>query len=161
MRRAVRAIIIRDGKLLVMQRDKFGHPPYYTLPGGGIDAGETAEQALKRELQEECSFTLTAGQQVFTEEAHDPYGTQYIYVCEAIGEEPRLHPGSDEAHIHQMGQNLYTPQWLPLGELSTVEFLSVPLRQGIMYGIRHGFPTEVKVLDNAYIRHITEEKKND
>jgi hypothetical protein len=60
-----------------------------------------------------------------------------------------------------MGQNLYTPQWLPLGELSTVEFLSVPLRQGIMYGIRHGFPTEVKVLDNAYIRHITEEKKND
>lgn len=46
MRRAVRAIIIKDKQLLVMHRNKFG-TEYETLPGGNIEVGETPEQAVE------------------------------------------------------------------------------------------------------------------
>jgi ADP-ribose pyrophosphatase YjhB (NUDIX family) len=70
---AVRAIIQRGDKLLVMRRDKFGHR-YYTLVGGAMKGGETPEQTLARELQEETSMKLTKLTPVFKDEAGDPYG---------------------------------------------------------------------------------------
>ena len=44
MRTAVRAIVIKDQSLLVMHRNKFGQE-FYALVGGGVDYGESAEQA--------------------------------------------------------------------------------------------------------------------
>ena len=35
------------------------------LPGGGIDAGETAEQAVEREGKEECGLVLSAGSRIY------------------------------------------------------------------------------------------------
>lgn len=48
-------IIIKDGALLVL-RSK-GKDTFYA-PGGKLDSGETPEQALCRELQEEVSITV-------------------------------------------------------------------------------------------------------
>lgn len=36
--------------------DKFGHRDYYELPGGGVNTGETHEQAVLREVEEETGF---------------------------------------------------------------------------------------------------------
>lgn len=48
-------IIIKDGALLVL-RSK-GKDTFYA-PGGKLDSGETSEQALCRELQEEVSIVV-------------------------------------------------------------------------------------------------------
>ena len=45
---AVRAVIIRDGKLAMQQAGE----GYYKILGGGIDAGETNEVALAREVRD-------------------------------------------------------------------------------------------------------------
>jgi 8-oxo-dGTP diphosphatase len=145
MRSAARAIIRRDGKLLVMRRDKFGHR-YYTLVGGGIAIGETPQVALARELYEETMMKLTHATPVFKEEAGAPYGTQYIYVCECEGEEPIVSPNSVEATLNKIGKNTHTPVWISVEEFRRVPFRSERLQRAILDGIKNGFPEKPKVL---------------
>ena len=52
------AVVIRDGKILMERVFYFGHE-FFTLPGGGIEEGETPEQAVLRELKEECGLDGT------------------------------------------------------------------------------------------------------
>ena len=55
---AVSAAIIRDGKVLIVRRAR---PPAYgvfTLPGGGVEAGETLHEAIVREVMEETALTI-------------------------------------------------------------------------------------------------------
>lgn len=147
MRQAVRAIVVKDDKLLVMSRNKFGHK-YYALIGGGIDPGETAEFALRREVKEEASLRLGRVQLVFVEETGQPYGTQYVFWCEYVGGEPVLQPDSDEAKIHNMGKNLYQPVWLPLNQLASAPFMSSELKQELVEAFTKGFPTKPKVFSS-------------
>lgn len=51
---SVRGIIVRDGKI-AMQQAGFG---YYKILGGGVDPGETYEDALVREVQEESGLLV-------------------------------------------------------------------------------------------------------
>lgn len=152
MRKAVRAIIVRDGQMLVMHRNKFGHE-YYTLLGGGIKGGETAEDALVREIAEESGFRVTGGRLVFIEEAGNPYGTQYIYLCEAEGTTPQLHPDAPETSIFALG-NKHIPMWLPITELGNLEFRTAILQKALMYGFEHGFPDRPVVLDGLYLDNV-------
>ena len=55
---AVSAAIIRDGKILIVRRAR---PPAYglfTLPGGGVEVGETLHAAVMREVREETGLTI-------------------------------------------------------------------------------------------------------
>jgi len=54
-RPSVRGIIIRDGKLAVVHSKKYD---YYSFPGGGIDAGESMEETLIREIREETGLAV-------------------------------------------------------------------------------------------------------
>ncbi len=49
------AVIISDNKILAMHDER---SPYYYLPGGRVKLGETAEQAVTREVEEELEITL-------------------------------------------------------------------------------------------------------
>ena len=50
----VAAVIVSDGKLLVAQRGRDdSYPLKWELPGGKLEAGESLEQGLRRELEEE------------------------------------------------------------------------------------------------------------
>jgi 8-oxo-dGTP pyrophosphatase MutT (NUDIX family) len=54
-RTAVRAVILRGRNLLMIYSAAVGD---YKFPGGGVDQGESHEQALRREVQEECGMSL-------------------------------------------------------------------------------------------------------
>jgi 8-oxo-dGTP diphosphatase len=54
VRRGAVAVIVRDNRLLLVRRSEHVIAPrMYCFPGGGIEVGETEEQALIRELDEE------------------------------------------------------------------------------------------------------------
>ena len=63
----VGAIIIKDDKILMVKNI---HDDYYYSVGGRIQFGETAEQAIKREVQEELGFELEIDRLGFIKEAY-------------------------------------------------------------------------------------------
>jgi 8-oxo-dGTP diphosphatase len=55
---AVSAAIIRDGKVLIVRRARSPAGGLYTLPGGGVEVGETLIEAVVREVREETALTI-------------------------------------------------------------------------------------------------------
>jgi ADP-ribose pyrophosphatase YjhB (NUDIX family) len=55
---AVSAAIIRDGRVLIVRRARPPAHGVYTLPGGVVELGETLEEAIIREVQEETALTI-------------------------------------------------------------------------------------------------------
>lgn len=54
-RPSVRGIVIKDGKIAMMHSLKYN---YYKLPGGGMEAGESLEDTLIREVREESGLIV-------------------------------------------------------------------------------------------------------
>lgn len=75
MRYSSRAIIIQDKKLLLLT----GHgADFYWTPGGGIEAGETADDALRREVKEELGVYITGFKHYLSYEHDDQSVTSYL-----------------------------------------------------------------------------------
>ena len=55
---AVSAAIFRDGRVLIVRRARPPAHGLYTLPGGGVELGETLEGAIIREVREETGLEI-------------------------------------------------------------------------------------------------------
>jgi ADP-ribose pyrophosphatase YjhB (NUDIX family) len=55
---AVSAAVFRDGRVLIVRRARPPAHGLYTLPGGGVELGETLEQAVVREIREETALEI-------------------------------------------------------------------------------------------------------
>lgn len=58
-RPAAFGILERDGRIAAVRVEKPGHAPWFDLPGGAIDPGEVADQAVVREYGEETGLRVT------------------------------------------------------------------------------------------------------
>lgn len=134
-----RAIIIRNNQLLVMERQKGGNH-YYTLVGGGIEKGETKEQALIREVKEETNLDIKYYKHVFTEQQGGFFGTQYIFLCRDVVGDPSLQDDSDEAKISMRGEQIYNPVWLRVSLLKDYNLLSPKIKSAIINAVKNTFP---------------------
>lgn len=53
VRRAAKALITVDDRVLLVKETHDDGSPFWTLPGGGVQPGESDTEALKREIAEE------------------------------------------------------------------------------------------------------------
>lgn len=84
---AARALIIEDGKLLVMTYED-GKGSWCVTPGGKINQLETLGQGLKRELNEELGIDVDAG--------------DIVYVRELLGKTAKVLHGGITEDTHQL-----------------------------------------------------------
>jgi 8-oxo-dGTP diphosphatase len=65
MLQVVAGILERGGRILICQRRPGqAHPLKWEFPGGKVEAGETPEQALGRELEEELGVGWGGGEEI-------------------------------------------------------------------------------------------------
>ncbi len=142
MKTAARAIIIEDGKLLVIRRDK-ENSQYFTLPGGVIANNETAEEAVRREIHEETGLRITSARLVFIEKHPEPYNEQHIFLCATAPHgEVAIQAASEEDMLNKLGFNSHTPVWIPTALLPRLPFLTPHLGEMITKALKSGFPMQ-------------------
>ncbi len=64
-------ILIHDGKILLVRHEK-NDKSYWLIPGGGVDFGESVEQAVVREYQEEVGLPIKVGPMVLVHDSIPP-----------------------------------------------------------------------------------------
>lgn len=108
----VAAIIEHKGKLLATQRGYGEFEGMWEFPGGKIELGETAESALKREIQEELGIDITVDKFLCTTDYDYPsfHLTMHCYLCRIIS-------GEIELREHK------SARWLTVEALDSVEWL--------------------------------------
>ncbi|GAB4073761.1 (deoxy)nucleoside triphosphate pyrophosphohydrolase [Barrientosiimonas marina] len=113
----VGAVIVNLEQILCAQRGETKTLPYkWEFPGGKIEEGESAKQALQREIQEEMRCDIQVGEQVDHTVYEYDFGIVHLttFYCELLKGEPVL---TEHA----------TFTWLPKEELLTLDWAAADI----------------------------------
>jgi 8-oxo-dGTP diphosphatase len=79
---AVGVLMRADGQFLLTSRPEGKvYAGYWEFPGGKLEAGESIEQALRRELQEELGITIAQAQAWKTQMVDYPHALVRLHFC--------------------------------------------------------------------------------
>lgn len=104
---SARAVIFIDGKLVLIRRVRHGRE-YWVIPGGGVEEGETVEDAVRREAKEEIGIDVNVS--AFLMEARKTWeGTPSVhrfflceYVSGEVGTGTQLMSAGTEGEVHEV-----------------------------------------------------------
>lgn len=124
IRVSVRAAIIREDKVLLVECDQAPFGVHYNYPGGGVDYGESLTDALLREVWEETRAEIAILHLLHIWElvpditAHDRQQQEVSFLFRCVlkeGNEPRM-PDTPDTFQTDV-------RWVPLSELSSLPLL--------------------------------------
>lgn len=108
----VAAIICDSNKVFATQRGYGEWKDWWEFPGGKMEAGESAQEALRREIREELATDIEVGELITTIEYDYPkfHLTMHCFIC-------KIKTGELTLLEHEAAQ------WLSLETLNTVKWL--------------------------------------
>ena len=113
----VAAIIIKDGQVFATQRGYGEFQGWWEFPGGKMEAGESPQEALKREIREELDADVLVKELLETVEWDYPnfHLTMHCFICNLLSES--LHLNEHEAATWLTHATLKSVKWLPADEI--------------------------------------------
>jgi 8-oxo-dGTP diphosphatase len=118
----VAAIIRKRDKIFATQRGYGEWKDWWEFPGGKMEAGETPEEALKREIREELSTEISVDEFLYTVDYDYPqfHLTMHCYLCSLMTDS--LHLNEHEAAKWLTKDELDGVKWLP-ADVEVVEVI--------------------------------------
>lgn len=109
----VAAVIRKEGRIFATQRGYGEFKDWWEFPGGKMEAGETPQEALAREIKEELDADISVGDLIRTVDFDYPafHLTLHCYWCELSSD--ALHLNEHEAAAWLRPSELSSVQWLP------------------------------------------------
>lgn len=120
MRQAVRGIIIENNRVLLIKREKL-QKIYWVFPGGGVEEGETNEEALIREMEEEVGvkvkiISLYSKCSIFFEEQ---VKKEFFYFCQI--KDGKIGTGNGpEFQKNNTYEGTHIFEWVPVEKIDTL-----------------------------------------
>jgi 8-oxo-dGTP diphosphatase len=121
-----RVIIIQDNQIALLERHKQGEH-YFVFPGGGIDPGETLEQAAVREAREETGLDVVLDRLVA--EVTFRGSPQYFYLAHPVGGVIGSGDGPEMSQPPSAKSGSYLARWITIDELSTLRVLPAAIAE--------------------------------
>jgi 8-oxo-dGTP diphosphatase len=99
---AVGVLMQADGHFLLTSRPEGKvYEGYWEFPGGKLEAGESVEQALRRELQEELGITIGPAQVWKTQMVDYPHALVRLHFCKVWDWQGELQMREAQSHAWQ------------------------------------------------------------
>ena len=124
--RVVAAVIRDNDRIFATQRGYGNYKGWWEFPGGKIEAGETPQEALKREIREELDTLVEVGNLIACVEYDYPefHLSMDCFWCTIL--EGNLHLNEAEDARWLTNENLMSVKWLP-ADLEVLEEISLVL----------------------------------
>lgn len=110
------ALVIRNNKILLVKHKMYGRE-FFCMPGGGIESGETPEEAAIRELNEESKVTGRIVRKLSIQYKPDNLGEVHTFLVD-IDEDATPQKGIDPELEEQ---TIIGVEWKYLNEISEVD----------------------------------------
>ena len=114
-------VLIQNDKIALIERHRAGLD-YFVFPGGGVNEGETHEQAAIREAMEELGVEVAIKQKI-SEIQLGHKSRQVYFLAEQAGGEFGTGVGEEytDSDPNDPDEGIYVPIWMPIEELSSHE----------------------------------------
>lgn len=146
----VGAVVEREGTLLLVRHQKPDTDPYWVLPGGRLEPGETIPECASREVAEETGLTASfSGVLYLSEFLREGRHTIDVVARMALEGNAEASLGSDPEVAPGTEPTLTEVRWVTVEEMREIQLLPASLKERLLKDAGTGWPPEKIYLGSA------------